>query len=337
MTTLLLAVNPRAERSLYCFSEQCIDCSHRKHRTVNTIIKEDGWLDLSTNIREKGTKPDTPGWDVRVVPNISPILRIEGQLDRIGRGTCDIMNGIGAHEMIIETPKHINSIAELSLEQIEKIIKTYIERITDLGKDTRFKYVLLFKNHGMAAGAGTVNHARSWLMAMPVNPKRVKEKLNGAKRYFEYKERCIFCDMIKQEIEMDKRVAIDSDGFVVIAPFASRFPFELTILPKRHSPDFISLKSNEISELAKVLKLCLSKLITALNDPPYNIILHTAPFRRTTRAGYWKTIDEDFHWHLEIMPRLTRVAGFEWGTGFYINPTPPEEAAKYLRETEVQT
>ncbi|MEW6171406.1 MAG: galactose-1-phosphate uridylyltransferase, partial [Candidatus Omnitrophota bacterium] len=172
------------------------------------------------------------------------------------------------------------------------------------------------------------------LIATPVTPKRVKEELEGSKRYFDYHERCIFCDLIKQELEQKDRLILDIDGFIAIAPFASRFPFEVWILPKDHSCDFIKLTPDHRKYLATVIKKILLKLKVGLKDPPYNYILHTAPFRRP-KGGYWKTIDQDFHWHIEIMPRLTRVAGFEWGTGFYICPLPPENAAKFLREVEV--
>ncbi|MFH1778819.1 MAG: DUF4931 domain-containing protein [Candidatus Omnitrophota bacterium] len=285
-------------------------------------------------IRDPGTKPNEPGWHVRVVSSISPVLKIEGKLDRHGRGIYDVLNGIGAHEIVIETPEHIQNIVDLPEQQITDVITTYIERIVDLSKDPRFKYVLLFKNYGIVAGEGRIRHARSQLIALPVNPIRLKDELIGARQYFEYKERCIFCDIIKQELEMGKRVVADINGFVVIAPFASRFPFEMWLLPKEHSADFSHITKDKRTGLAKVFKVVLQKLRKALSDPPYNFILHTAPFR-TPKAGYWRTIDEDFHWHIEIIPRLTRVAGFEWGSGFYINPTPPEEAARYLKEVEV--
>jgi len=286
-------------------------------------------------LRRHGTAKNTPGWDVRVVPSIAPILKVEGNLDRRGKGMCDMMNGIGAHEIVIETPKHASDYPDLDEEQIAKVIMVSRDRIVDLSRDIRFKYVLFFRNHGLLAGASAIRHSRSQLMALPVNPKRVKEKLIGARKYFEYKERCIFCDIIKQEKEQSVRIADETSDFIAITPFASRFPFELCIYPKEHSPDFTNIKKHQIGDLAKILKRVTTKLKTALNDPPYNLTLHSAPFKRMTRSGYWKTVDDDFHWHIEILPSLTRVAGFEWGTGFYINPTPPEEAAKYLKEIEV--
>ncbi len=285
-------------------------------------------------IRLKPSPANQPGWDVRVVPSVTPFLKIEGDLERRGKGLYDITNGIGAHEIVVETNQHIANIADLGEEHIVNVITAYINRIVDLEKDVRFKYVLIFKNYGWSAGGGRVRHARSQLIATPVNPKRVKEELVGARQYYEYHERCIFCDLIKQEIEQKDRLILDVDGFIVIAPFASRFPFEMWVLPKKHSCDFVKLDMQQRAGLARVLKKCLLKLKKGLNDPPYNFILHTAPFRRE-KTGYWKSIDFDYHWHIEITPRLTRVAGFEWGTGFYICPVPPENAAKFLREVDV--
>ncbi len=283
-------------------------------------------------IRSKDTPSNAAGWDVRVVPSISPVLTI-AQGSRRGKGMYDMMDGIGAHEIIIETPRHIANIADLEAEQIAKVMEAYADRMLDLEKDHRFKYVLIFKNYGRDAGGGRVKHARSQLIATPVTPKRVKEELAGAKRYYDYKERCIFCDIIAQELENKQRLVTSLDGFIAFTPFASRFPFEICITSQEHSCDFSSLNKKDFSNLARILKIVLSKIKNALGDPHYNFIFHTAPFRGAkAKAGYWKTVDYDYHWHIEIIPRLTRIAGFEWGTGFYINPTPPEEAAKYLRE-----
>ena len=285
-------------------------------------------------VRKPGSLPNKEGWQVRVVPSISPFLRIEGELERQGRGVYDFMNGIGAHEIIVETNKHIANICDLSEEEITLTVSAYINRIVDLEKDIRFKYVLIFKNYGWSAGGGRIRHSRSQLIATPVNPKRVKEELVGAQHYYEDHERCIFCDLIKQELRGKERLVLDVDGFIAVVPFASRFPFEVWILPKRHSCDFVRLTEQERKDLARILKLVLLKIKIGLNDPPYNYILHNAPFRRE-KLGYWKTIEHDYHWHIEIMPRLTRVAGFEWGTGFYICPILPEDCAKFLREVAV--
>lgn len=302
---------------------ECPFCEGRESHTPPEIFA----------IRKHSDK-NRPGWQIRVVPSIAPFLRIETELDRRGHGMYDIMNGIGAHEIVIETPQHISNISDLPAEQIFDVLTVYRERLIDLEKDSRFKYVLIFKNYGWVAGSGRLKHSRSQLIATPVTPKRVKEELAGARQYFEYHERCIFCDIVKQELEQKERVVLDLDGFLAIVPFASRFPFELWILPKKHSSDYSQSDPQHRIELARILKLALQKLKIALNDPAYNYLIHTAPFRRQ-KPGYWKTIDQDYHWHIEIMPRITRVAGFEWGSGFYICSLPPEEAAKFLREAKV--
>ncbi|MFA5118015.1 MAG: DUF4931 domain-containing protein [Candidatus Omnitrophota bacterium] len=286
------------------------------------------------SVRPKLSAPNTPGWDLRVVPSVTPFLRIEGDLDRRGKGLYDVMNGVGAHEIIVETNAHIAGMADLSVEQITQVISCYVDRIVDLEKDKRFKYALVFKNYGWIAGGGSVKHSRSQLIATPVNPKRVKEELVGARHYYELHERCIFCDLIKQELDSKERLILDVDGFIAITPFASRFPFEVWILPKKHSCDFVNLDMPSRGNLARIMKAVLSKLKKGLNDPAFNYVLHTAPFKRQ-KGAYWRSIEDDYHWHIEIMPSLTKVAGFEWGTGFYICPMPPETAAKFLREVNV--
>ncbi|MBL7171070.1 MAG: galactose-1-phosphate uridylyltransferase [Candidatus Omnitrophica bacterium] len=287
-----------------------------------------------TAIRAEGSQRDKPGWEVRVVPSVSPVLRIEGELGKCPHGIYDMMNGIGAHEIIIETPKHIDHLSSLEDEEVANILTVYKERILDLEKDKRFKYAMVFKNHKPAAGSTRIKHCRSQLIALPACPKNVKGELNGAKKYFDYKDRCVYCDMIAQELADKKRLILDIDGFVAIAPFASRFPFETWILPKEHSAHYTNINDKDINGLGRTLKEVMLRINRLLQDPPYNYMLHTAPYKRP-KGGYWSTIDQDFHWHIEITPRLTRVAGFEWGTGFYINPTPPEEAAKFLREIKV--
>ncbi|MDP3722418.1 MAG: galactose-1-phosphate uridylyltransferase [Candidatus Omnitrophota bacterium] len=288
-------------------------------------------------IRANGSQADRPGWSVRVIPSIKPVLRIEGQLGRRAKGMFDLMDGIGAHEVIVETPHHIANAADLAVEQIHLSLQASMKRIADLQGDPRFRYGLWFKNYGQTAGAGRIQHARSQLIATPVTPLRVKEELLGARRYFEDKERCLLCDLLSQEQASPLRVVINSTHIVALCPFASRFPFELWILPKRHACDIGAITPQELEDLASVMKQVWTRLKSVLDDPPYNCLLHTAPFRHGRgKAGYWKTIEDDYHWHIELIPRLTRVAGFEWGSGFYINPTPPEEAAQYLRETPVE-
>ena len=302
---------------------ECPFCENKESQTPPEIFA----------IRKEFSKPNEPGWDARVVPSKAPFLRVEGDLDRHGRGLYDILNGIGAHEMIIETPRHIANIADLDEAQIAKVITCWIDRFVDLSRDERFKYVLIFKNYGWASGGSNIRHSRTQLIATPITPKRVKEELAGTRKYYETHERCIFCDLIRQEIESKTRVVLDEDGFLAVTAFASRFPFEIWLLPKQHSYNFADTSVENRMRLGRVLKKVLTKLKQSLDDPPYNFVLHTAPFKREkAKAGYWTTIKEDYHWHIEIIPRLTAQAGFEWGTGFYICPIAPEEAAQYLRE-----
>ncbi len=283
--------------------------------------------------RDPKSKPNGPGWQVRVVPNKFPALRIEGELGKEGQGMYDKMNAIGAHEVVIETPNPSLQLEQQPVEGVARVLEAYKVRMVDLLRDTRFRYILIFKNFGKQAGA-TISHPHSQLIATPVTPKRVKEKLMGAMQYFAYKDRCIFEDILKQELREGQRLVYENAGYVAFCPFASRFPFEITILPRRQTAYFADIYPDEIILLADALKVALQKLAKALNQPQYNFIVHTAP-ARYAHHGYWTTIDQDFRWHIEILPRLTLIAGFEVGTGFYINPTPPEEAAKYLREIPV--
>lgn len=301
--------------------DQCPFCEGNESLTTPEIYA----------LRKKGARPNSPGWQIRVFPSVSPFLHIKGDLDRHGKGMYDLMNGIGAHEIIVATPEHDPGSFMQDLSQIEKLTATLIKRMHELKKDRRLKYVLIFKNHGKVAGGGNIRHQHLQLIATPVTPKRVKEELAGSKYYFDYKDRCVFCDMLRQELEQKERVCLDSKGFMSINPYCSRFPFETWILPKRHSCDFDTMTKEEIKNFSAAFQLTMMKLAKTLGDFPYNIILHTAPFRRRKKKGYWETIEDDYHWHIEIMPRLTQVAGFEWGSGFYINSVPPEKACGYLK------
>ncbi len=273
-------------------------------------------------IRKDNSPPNTPGWLLRVVPNKFPALRVEGDLNPEGQGIYDKMNGIGAHEVVIETPQHDATSSSLPEGTTRNVLVAYRERIVDLTRDPRLLHVMAFKNSGAAAGA-TLEHPHSQIVALPIIPKRLLEEIQGSKHYYEHEERCIFCDILRQELSQKDRVISENDGMVAIAPFASRFPFETWILPKRHSSHYTDISEGELADLALLLHETLARIDRALSHPPYNYVLHTdSP--RNEQAHY-------YHWHIEIMPKLTRVAGFEWGTGFYINPTPPEEAAQFLR------
>jgi UDPglucose--hexose-1-phosphate uridylyltransferase len=273
-----------------------------------------------------GSGANSPGWTVRVVPNKFPALGIEGELDRAGDGLFDRMNGVGAHEVIIETPDHNATLARLSEGAIQGVLEAFRDRVLDLKNDKRFRYILIFKNHGEAAGA-SLEHTHSQLIALPIVPKRVREEVDNARKYYEDKERCIFCDMIRQEREEGARVIVETPEFICLAPYAPRFPFEMWVLPKQHSSSIENNQSPMFGALARALKDSLMRLETVLDNPAYNLMIHTSPLGEESNPHY--------HWHIEVMPKLTKVAGFEWGSGFYICPTPPEESARFLREALV--
>jgi UDPglucose--hexose-1-phosphate uridylyltransferase len=281
-------------------------------------------------IRRAGSIANGPGWSVRVVPNSQPRLGIEGELGRRGEGFHDRMNGIGAHEIIAETPRHDRGLHELQPEEISEVINAYVARITDLERDTRMRYVLVFKNHGEDAGAHTIFHSISQLMALPVTPRNIKTKLITARDYYVQKERCLYCDVLEQELNSNRRMVAENTDFAALCPFASRFPFEMCILPKSHNSAFSRISPSETGNLALILRDVLQKLNRTLRDVPYNLSLQDRPFLRP-RKGYWETVEADFHWHMEILPQVARITGFEWASGFFYNPVPPEIAAKLLR------
>jgi len=270
--------------------------------------------------------PNGPGWRVRVVPNRFPALKIEGDLDRKAEGIYDVMNGVGAHEVVIETADHPRQMKDLSDLEITEVLFAFKARILDLRNDPRFRYILLFKNQGQQAGA-SMDHAHSQLIALPVTPRQVQDEIDGARRHYEHRERCIFCDLVAQERKDRSRLVYENEEFVVFAPWAPRSPFETWIVPKRHESNFEAEPKERLGQCAQALRSTLRRLAAGLGDPPFNFILHSNPVRDAPSQSY--------HWHIELMPALSQVAGFEWGSGFHINPVPPEEAAEFLRKVLV--
>ncbi len=306
-------IQPKEERGK---RDECPFCPGNEDKTPPEILA----------FRRDGTPPNSPGWTLRVVANKFPALTIYEELRREGDGVYDRMSGVGAHEVIIESPNHEETPPNFPLERFRDILWAYRERILDLKKDRRFRYILIFKNHGVAAGA-SLEHPHSQLIALPIVPRLASEELYGSKIYYDYRERCVYCDMIRQDLSQGIRVISQNEHCVAISPFAARFPFETWILPKSHQAAYETSSQEQIFCLALSLSDVLKRLDSVLSSPPYNLLLHCAPLGEENLPYY--------HWHCELMPILTRVAGFEWGTGFYINPTPPEDAARYLREAEI--
>jgi UDPglucose--hexose-1-phosphate uridylyltransferase len=281
-------------------------------------------------LRRRGSKPDGPGWRVRVVPNKFPALSPGAPPPRPEGGLFQSMPGVGVHEVVIENPDHGKELADLDNDRVRDVLEVFRERIAAIEENLHYQYVQVFKNKGKEAGA-SLSHPHSQIVATPIVPKRVKEEVYGAERLFRANRECVFCRTIAEETRRGERLVLRNEHFAALAPFASRSPFEMSVYPLRHTPFFTGMTHDELGSLAAVLRTVLGRLKTTLADPPYNLFLHQAP-NPTVSTKAWPGLTGYFHWHIEIAPVLTKVAGFEWGTGFYINPVTPETAAGYLRQ-----
>lgn len=262
-----------------------------------------------------------------------------------------VATGYGAHEVAIDSPEHELYLEQQPLEQVSRVVDTWYERHLDLERDPKLKYVLLFKNHGKAAGA-SLAHPHTQIIATTVIPDALKVKLASAKEHYQNGEGCIWCRQSEQlfyyesriynpdgsllvQVNQRDRMIAENDKFVAYIPFAARMPYEIHISPKSHQCSFIQTSPADRMGLARILKLVLAKVNKLLGNPPYNFYIHSAPnLSIKPRTGDYTTIKEDFHWHIEILVRTTIWAGFEQGSGMYINALNPSYAAKYLAETE---
>lgn len=270
-----------------------------------------------------GGPANGPGWWVRVTPNKFPALVPEGSLfRRSADGVFRKMDGVGRHEVIIETPLHDLSIPKMEDKQVEEILLAYRERYLVLREDPRFKLIIIFKNHGTRAGT-SLEHPHSQLVAMPIVPLTIRYRFEKAAGHFDDEGTCVYCDILKDGLKAASRLILESDRFATFHPFASRAPFETWILPKRHHASFSSISLDEAKEFAWVLKRTLLQLHQGLGNPDYNYIVHSAPIKDEE--------EEYFHWHLQVLPRLVTPAGFELGTGMFINTALPEETAAFIR------
>ena len=272
-------------------------------------------------------------WSVRAFHDRAPIFQAEGVEDRRAEGMFDAMNALGAHEIIVEGPDHGRTLGHQGLELLDQVLDVYRERIVDLKGDKRFRYVEIFKNQGRLAG-GLVDHPHSQLLATPVLPARVERELRAAKTHYEMKERCLYCDILRQELQQGLRVVEESADFVTFCPFASRYAYETWILPKAHSSSFEVdvAAARPRAQLARIFSSALRKTETV--SASLHFVLHTEPNLNVTRvmAEQWQTVREDYHWHIELMPRLDRRQKYLREEEFFLNPLMPEEAARILRE-----
>jgi UDPglucose--hexose-1-phosphate uridylyltransferase len=239
------------------------------------------------------------------------------------KGFFRMMDGVGIHEVVIGSPIHNQIFPLMEDRQMEEVLLAYRERYLALREDPRIKLIIIFKNHGEAAGT-SLEHTHSQLTGTSVVPSNIRKKLEEAARYYDDHGRCVYCDLIHEELRFKDRIVLDTEKFVVLHPFASRFPFETWIVPKEHQASFGLVSIEDSKRFARVLKTTLLKLHTKLNDPNYNYVIHTAPVK--------DELEDYYHWHLQVIPRLTTPAGFEMGSGIYINVSFPEETAQFLRE-----
>ncbi len=298
-------------------SAQCPFCLGRESMTPPEVMA----------YRQPETQPNTPGWELRVVPNLFPAFGPANQEPVQSHvGPYLTMTGVGVHEVLISSPEHQQDIAELSLVQVEKIVRAYVDRYNAHRENPAIQYLLIINNHGKEAGA-SLEHPHSQLFGIPMVPPNVQEELEGVRRYHVEKGRCVYCDILATEQKTGERVIAENDHFLVYAPFASRTPFEASILPKWHASHFEAMTDDQRKSFARALKELTARLYRGLNDPPFNFYIHTAP----NHSG----ADLDYHWHLEVLPKLAIAAGFELGSGIMINVVTPESAAEFLRNVDI--
>lgn len=272
-------------------------------------------------VRDPGSAPDGPGWRRRVFRSHHPLFQPDIEIERHGEGMFDMMTGFGEHEVVVDSSVHTPRLGDLPAAELKDLVLLWKARVRALRQDERLRAVTIVANRGEAAGA-RIEHVHSQIIGTPVLPRRLGDEISQSYTYFQRKERCVFCDILDSDGSGPRLVAAN-DAFVALCPYASRFPYEIWLLPLEHASHFEEIDALRAAGLADLLGRALRALGAHLADPAFSLVVHSAPLRERGMVHY--------HWHIEIMPRLTPAAGFEWGTGFYINATPPEEAAEALR------
>jgi UDPglucose--hexose-1-phosphate uridylyltransferase len=269
---------------------------------------------------------DEKGWKIRVVPNKFAVLSREGEKVRTDTGLHNNVNGVGTHEVIIETPVHNLTTATMPLEQLKEVIQTYRDRFLEVSRDRRVEHVILFKNSGLVSGT-TIEHPHSQVVGIPVTPLHIRSRIENAMRFFDNTGECLMCRMIKDELNEGTRIVMDTKHFIAFVPYAALSPFHIWIFLKRHSGFFADIQSEEIWDLALNLKSIMARLYHGLNNPDFNYVVR---FGSPCEAN-----SEFIHWYLSIVPRVAMASGFELGSGMYINTLIPEKAAEYLRNVKI--
>jgi UDPglucose--hexose-1-phosphate uridylyltransferase len=270
-----------------------------------------------------------PRGRIKVVAGSPPLFKVEGGLGKRAVGMCDCMESIGAHEVVIESPAHGDGLDTIDQDRLRALLEVIRLRMADLARDKRFSNITVFRLEA-CDDSGNRAHPVWDIVATPFIPRAIKDELRGAKQYFLHKERCAFCDYIRQEAAAKERVIFQDPHTIAISPYAARFPFEIWLMPFRHSPDFGAAGSDEIVSVARSLKMLVGALKRLEHYRGHMVFIHTAPVRRE-KAGDWETLDQDYHWHIEVVPRLNGVDGMRESVGFHLNPMPSEEAAGILR------
>jgi UDPglucose--hexose-1-phosphate uridylyltransferase len=293
------------------YSEKCPFCPGNEHMAPPEVMR----------INDHGTD-----WQIRVVPNKFAALAREGEPERKISRSQRTMNGVGIHDVIVEGRDHAATTALMSDEQVGNIIRCYRSRYIDVAADPRITHVTIFKNHGEAAGT-SLEHPHSQLIATPVISHQVRDRMYEALRHYDEYGECIFCAMLDEELHAKARLVEVTEHFVALEPFASPTPFVTHIFPRRHMASFGDVSEVEMEDLGRVLRKVLAKLYFGLHDPDFNYTIRSAPAENRGVMYY--------HWYLSVIPRLTRVAGFELGSGMFINTVLPEDAAGFLRNVEI--
>ena len=300
-------------RSLPPYQPSCPFCPGNEYLSPEEILRYPA---------EEGSS-----WRIRVINNKYPALVLQGSPQQSGEaGFFTKMNGVGAHDVIVETPVHNRFIPLMEDQEIEELLTVYRERYNQLSREPRVKLITIFKNHGGGAGTSLI-HPHSQLVATPVVSAELRRQFEVAIAHYDETGRCLYQDIIDHELRAGERIVMDTEGFVVFHPFASRMPFETWVVPKKGQASFGNVPTKDLASLAQVLRITLLKLYLSLNDPDFNYVIHTAPVGDETKDYYL--------WHIRIVPRLTSIAGFEIGSGMYINAAFPEETADFIRNSKV--